>query len=279
MNVVDCTPEEARALVERGEVTVLDVRTRQEFVQLGHVPGARLLPVDLVASALATLDSEGSPVLVCCEHGIRSAHAADVLARAGVANVLNMTGGMSCWQGPRVFEDAELWGPSEWLLEQAGQLRGAKRVLDVACGRGRHTLLLAAAGFEVTAIDRDVEALDHIERVAGRCAWPVRTVEMDIEKFPAPEIPGGAYDVILVFRYLFRPLFPSLARALAGGGRIIYETFLTAQAATGHPKNPLFLLAPGELRSLLELSGLEVVASREGLWREAHLASAVARKH
>lgn len=279
MSVINVSPEEARGLVERGDVVVLDVRTRSEFVQLGHIPGARLLPVDLIASALAVLDQHGPPVMLCCEHGVRSAHAADVLARAGVPNILNMTGGMSCWLGPRSHEDAELWGPSEWLVEHAEVLRGASRVLDVACGRGRHALLLASAGFEVTAIDRASESLDHVAGMADRCAWPVRTVLLDLETFPAPAIEPGGFDVILVFRYLSRPLFPSLARALAPGGRLVYETFLAEQASVGHPKDPRFLLAPGELVGLLRSEGLEVVASREGVRRGSHLASAVARKN
>lgn len=279
MPVIHVSCDDARGLVARGEVMALDVRTRQEFVHLGHIPGAKLLPVDLIASALAVVDPMGPPVLVCCEHGVRSAHAAEALDRAGLPNVLNMTGGMSCWTGPRVHDDEELWGPSEWLVEQAGVLHGATRVLDVASGRGRHALLLASAGFDVTALDRDPESLAHVARMADRLQWPVRTIALDLETFPAPSIEPGGFDVILVFRYLFRPLFPSLARALAPGGRIVYETFLKAQATVGHPRNPRFLLEPGELVGLLRSEGLEVVTSREGLHRGCHVASAVARRH
>jgi rhodanese-related sulfurtransferase len=279
MPVIHVSPDEALGLVARGEVLALDVRTRQEFVQLGHIPGAKLLPVDLVASALAVADPAGPPVLVYCEHGVRSAHAADLLDRAGLPNVLNMTGGMSCWTGPRAHDDEELWGPSDWLVDHAAVLRGATRVLDVACGRGRHALLLAGAGFDVTALDRDPESLAHVARMADRLQWPVRTISLDLETFPAPSIEPAGFDVILVFRYLFRPLFPSLARALAPGGRLVYETFLKAQAAVGHPKSARFLLEPGELVGLLRSEGLEVVASREGFHRGCHVASAVARRH
>lgn len=270
--------EEALTLVGRPDVVWLDVRTRQEFVERGHVPGARLLPVDLVASGLGVLDP-ATTVVVYCEHGIRSTQAAQLLDRAGIARVRNLSGGMSAWAGPRVYDDAEMSGPSEWLIEHADALRGAHRVLDVACGRGRHALLLASAGFDVTAIDKDVSALDHIAAVADRTGWPIRTVAVDLETFPAPSLEMGAFDVILVFRYLSRPLFPALAKALKPGGRLIYETFLTAQAALGHPKNPRFLLAPGELAGLLRGEGLQVEAFEEGLRRGQHVASAVARKN
>ena len=64
--------DEARSLIEAGAVTVLDVRTPGEYAQLGHIPGAWLMPVDLVASAPAVLPDDGKPVLVYCEHGVRS---------------------------------------------------------------------------------------------------------------------------------------------------------------------------------------------------------------
>src|SRR5437899_705885 len=77
------SPSQALALVEQDAVRVLDVRTRAEFRDLGHIHGAILLPVDLVPAAPATLPKEGKPLLVCCEHGVRSAHAAGFLAQAG----------------------------------------------------------------------------------------------------------------------------------------------------------------------------------------------------
>ena len=54
------SPDEARRLLAAGPVTILDVRTPQEFTRLGHLAGARLLPVDLIASALATRSARWS---------------------------------------------------------------------------------------------------------------------------------------------------------------------------------------------------------------------------
>jgi rhodanese-related sulfurtransferase len=76
-----------------GAVSVLDVR--RPAMSLGHIPGARLLPVDLIATTPAVLRKDVRPVLVVCEHGVRSVHAARFLARAGVEPVLNLAGGMS----------------------------------------------------------------------------------------------------------------------------------------------------------------------------------------
>ena len=95
--------DEARSLIARGAVTILDVRTPAEYGQLGHIPGARLLPVDLIASAPAMLPNDGTPLLVYCEHGVRSVAASRLLATAGRDQVLNLSGGLSHWSGPREF--------------------------------------------------------------------------------------------------------------------------------------------------------------------------------
>jgi hypothetical protein len=103
----------------------------------------------------------------------------------------------------------------------------------------------------------------------------VRVVVMDLE---APGVDFGAapFDVIVVTRYLHRPLIPHLVGALALGGILIYETFLVGQAERGHPTNPDFLLKPGELTALVR--PLEVLRAREGDVDSALVASVVARR-
>jgi rhodanese-related sulfurtransferase len=267
--------DEAAALVAQGRVQVLDVRTPQEFEHLGHIPGARLLPVDLVTSAPAVLDAETS-WLVCCEHGIRSQFAADVLVRAGFTHVLDMAGGMACWSGVRSHAPAPIEGPSPWLLECASLLPEGGRAADVACGRGRHALLLASAGFEVRAFDRDEAAIAALQSVASRLGLQVETECLDLERGSEVELGVECFDVLLVVHYLHRPLFPALVRALLPGGLLLYETFTRAQARRGRPTRPEFLLEPGELPQLV--APLRVLASREGESAGRDVAAVAARK-
>lgn len=270
--------ERAEALVDAGAV-VLDVRTLGEFVSLGHIPGARLLPVNLIACAPAVLDAPEAPVLVCCEHAVRSRVAARLLAQAGFSQVFELADGMAAWTGARVFSDHAVSGPSSWLLENADLLPSSGRALDVACGSGRHALLLAAAGFDVTAVDRDAAALARLRDYAGRLGLAVRTIETDLEAPPIERVfepwDAAPWDLILVTRYLHRPLVPLLAQRLSRKGTLLYETFLEAQAARGRPTNPDFLLKPGELASLV--APLEVVRSREGETDGKMLAAVAAR--
>jgi rhodanese-related sulfurtransferase len=270
------SPTEAQSLVESGVVHVLDVRTPDEYTALGHIPDARLLPVDLIASAPAVLPRDGKPVLVYCEHGVRSAAACRWLAKAGVAPLLNMAGGMSRWTGRRAFEPGPVDGPSPWLLQNADLLRAGARVLDVAAGRGRHALLLAAAGLHVTAVDRDGAALAELAETAANVGATVVVEARDIESDGEVDLGDARFDVVLVFNYLHRPLFPAIRRALAPGGLLFYETFLVGQAERGHPKNPAFLLEPGELRA--RAAPLTVIRSREGDQDRKLLASIVARR-
>ena len=64
-----------------------------------------------------------------------------------------------------------------------------------------------------------------------------------------PDQPLDFFAAIVVFRYLHRVLIPDIKLALKKGGVLVYETFTTAQAKLGKPRNPDFLLNTGELLS------------------------------
>jgi SAM-dependent methyltransferase len=129
--------------------------------------------------------------------------------------------------------------PSDWVVRWTPLLPASARVLDVACGHGRHTHWLARAGHHVTAVDRDAALLVPLAGLA-------HTLVADLEAGPWP-LPGAVFDAVLVTNYLWRPIFPALKEAVAPGGLLIYETFAQAHAALGRPRRPEFLLRPGEL--------------------------------
>jgi SAM-dependent methyltransferase len=145
--------------------------------------------------------------------------------------------------------------PSAWVRRFLPLIRPGGRVLDLAAGAGRHTGLLVAAGFAVTAVDRDIAAL---EGLAGeRCSVCALDLEARAE-WPL----GGGYDGIVVTNYLYRPLLAAIAGALAPDGLLIYETFALGNERLGRPRNPEFLLCRGEL--LDAFAGLTVVAFEQG---------------
>lgn len=217
-------------------------------------------------------------MLIVCEHGIRSVQAARFLAAAGFSNLMHLSGGMAAWNVPWEFSDGSPFGhrgPSSWLVENAGLLAPGGFVLDLACGRGRHALLLAAAGFRVRAIDRDSERIAGLKRTAEKLSLKLDADVEDVEVDGA-SLGSEAYDAVLVIRYLHRPLFPALTRALRPGGILLYETFTVDQARRGKPTNPDFLLEPGELPRLV--APLEIERQREGEFDGGSVAGVVARK-
>ncbi len=145
--------------------------------------------------------------------------------------------------------------PSAWVERFLPLVRPGGRVLDLAAGSGRHTRLLLDRGFEVLAVDREISALSPL--AGPRCA--VRTADLETG---APWPLGGGFDGIVVANYLHRPLLPAIAGALAPGGFLIYETFARGNERFGRPRNPAFLLAPGEL--LDAFRSLTVVAFEQG---------------
>jgi tellurite methyltransferase len=165
--------------------------------------------------------------------------------------------------------------PAAWLVSNRMRLPPAGRALDVACGRGRNALWLAARGFETTAIDRDAATIAALDDRARREGLSLTALAMDLEADDAT-FGENAYDVIVVVHYLHRPLFPALRAALRPGGMLVYETFTTAQAARGRPTNPAFLLEPGELPRLV--APLEIHAAREGDYEGRIVSSVVAMR-
>src|SRR5690242_6643425 len=144
---------------------------------------------------------------------------------------------------------------SAWVRRFMPLIRHGGRVLDLAAGSGRHSRLLLANGYMVTAVDRDISALLPL---AGRGC---ELQKIDLETGAVWSL-GTAYDGIVVTNYLHRPLLPAISSALAPGGVLIYETFARGNERLGRPHNSDFLLRPGEL--LDAFATLTVVAFEQG---------------
>ena len=152
---------------------------------------------------------------------------------------------------------AALSAPSPWLVRFAALIAPAGRVLDFACGSGRHARWLAERGMQVDAVDRDRSALDRLQGVTG-----VRVRELDLEGDDWP-LEGERYAAVVVTNYLHRPRLDAVLALLPPGGVLIYETFMVGNERFGKPSSPAFLLQPGEL--LERLSGeWTVVAFEQG---------------
>ena len=146
--------------------------------------------------------------------------------------------------------------------------------MDLACGAGRHALLLAELGYQVDAWDISDAglALLRVElgrRLAAGQRLDVTPQQVDLE---TADLPVEAYDLVLDLYFLERRLFPQMVRALHPGGLLLVRTLM--RRPTAEDRNPAHLLQPGELRATF--TGLDVLEEQED--GDAGWAAIVARK-
>jgi SAM-dependent methyltransferase len=181
-----------------------------------------------------------------------------------------------------------LRGPDPFLVSAYGGFLAARppgNALDVAGGTGRHALWLADRGWRVRLIDVSEVGVEAARRnfdkvslqphsPAGTMRGSVSTEVLDLNS--QSDLGCEVYDLILVFYYLQRELFPALLSALKTNGLLIYKTYNTERAnRSGGPSNPAFLLEPNEL--LRAFQSLRILHYHETLQGDA-VTELVARK-
>lgn len=126
-----------------------------------------------------------------------------------------------------------------WLPRaRAGQL-----ALDIACGRGRHSLALRDLGYHVVAVDIARQVLA-APTLAGQAS--IFPLQADLDAWPFAE---KCFDLIVQCDFLNRELFADLRNSLRPGGLLLIDTFRRSEgeADRSGPRRPEFRLAPGEL--------------------------------
>lgn len=171
---------------------------------------------------------------------------------------------------------AEELVPDPWL-QRVLPLLPAGRALDLGCGRGRNALYLAERGYAVTALDASAEGLALLQQQAGKRGLPISLRRQDLEAEPL--LPLSAFELVTVFFYLQRSLFPAIKAALVPGGVAVVRTFSAAGDFPGGPRRREFILHPGELLEMF--AGWEILLHEEGVEasrKGGALAGIVARK-
>lgn len=153
---------------------------------------------------------------------------------------------------------------SSWV-HRFGAIIPSAQVLDLACGDGRHSTFLAAAGKNMLAVDRNPDVLADIAKQG------IATQRIDLEAgddFALAELFQPArFSGVVVTNYLHRPLVSLLLSSVADQGILLYETFAEGNQQFGRPSSPDFLLATGELLQWLAADNMNiwhVLAYEEG---------------
>jgi tellurite methyltransferase len=156
--------------------------------------------------------------------------------------------------------------PCALLLEEAERLPRQGRALDVAGGRGRHALWLAARGLDTTLLDGSAVGLGLATAEAARRGLPLHILRHDLEAHPT--LPAGPWDLIVWTFYLNRIALPSVSEVLAPGGLLLLA-HPTVRNLERHPRpSARFLLDEGELPPLLP--GLDLLRHDEGWTADGH---------
>lgn len=132
------------------------------------------------------------------------------------------------WHERKGFEELSLPEDELSILKSSGN-----KLLDLACGKGAHSIFLAKNGFNVTALDFTQNALDFLEKRSEELGLKIKTINADISK--PLNFPDSSFDVVFSFLGLHyfiekvtRELFSEISRVLKKGG-IFYFTVRSPQ--------------------------------------------------
>lgn len=154
------------------------------------------------------------------------------------------------------------------------QFPGGGKALDLAGGVGRHAIWLARHGWQVTLTDISEVGTEKARVNAGSFAAKIEFQVQDVSLFEAG---AQQYDLIAVFFYLERKIFPELAKALSPGGLLLYKTYTRLHPGFGRgPTHPTHLLEENEL--LRAFPGLRVLHYHETV-HDRGVAEFVGQKH
>lgn len=138
------------------------------------------------------------------------------------------------------------------------------KALDVACGAGRNSILLAQHGFDVDAIDISAEGLKLARQQSESLGLSINWIEHDLDE---PYGFDTDYQLILVLWYVDLDLIRRLCGCLAPGGYLLCEEHLQTDAEVAGPGNRNFRVPPGALREAV--NGLEVLLDDESIRENA----------
>ncbi|MFV2056014.1 MAG: class I SAM-dependent methyltransferase [Thiohalomonadales bacterium] len=174
---------------------------------------------------------------------------------------------------------SEIPEPVRVLREYAYLLPAKGEALDIACGLAGNAFFLARQGLETSAWDSAEFALRRVREIARTHKLSLQLEQRDVEQRPPAK---NSFDVLVVSRFLSRPLANKLITALRPNGLLFYQTFMLEKSPDIGPSNPKFLLQNNELLRLFADLRLLVYKElgfvgdkRQGLRNEALL---VARK-
>jgi SAM-dependent methyltransferase len=154
----------------------------------------------------------------------------------------------------------EYFDPNPLLLRYQKLMEGGD-ALDLACGRGQNAIWLAERGYRVLGVDVSRVGLDlgRAEAIKRGVSDHVHFELVDLDEW---QLPFEAYDLVCVFRFLDRRLFPAIRSTLREGGLLFYGTRHVGLLQKQPESSRRYLLDLGELKA--EFSNWQLLHYSEG---------------
>jgi SAM-dependent methyltransferase len=149
------------------------------------------------------------------------------------------------WDERYRSDEATAQLPHPLVLRAADSLPPG-HALDLACGLGRHTLVLVARGWSVTAVDASSVALQRLQSASANSRVEIVHADLTANEFALLPL---SYDLIVKVHYLQRDLFASLKQAVRVSGLFVAVIAMLDEDPQVKPMNPAFCLQPDELKS------------------------------
>jgi SAM-dependent methyltransferase len=151
------------------------------------------------------------------------------------------------------------------FAEQKLELNLGARVLDLCCGPGRHSVLLAIRGYQVIALDLSQSYLDLAKRAAADCKVAFDTVSADMREIPFDDYFDAAINMYSSFGYLESEaedlkVLESISRSLKRGGGLLLDMLNREWAVANYIQNDWHSETDGTL--YVEHRSLDLATSR-----------------
>lgn len=151
------------------------------------------------------------------------------------------------------------------FVERALGLKDGDRVLDLACGQGRHAVALAKRGMVVTAQDLTEDYLYAAQVAAEAAGVEIQTVHDDMRRIPFTGEFDAVINMFTAFGYLESEyedmkVLRAVANALKPGGRLLMDLLNREWVVSNYIQKEWRADADGTL--YLEHRALDLVTGR-----------------
>ena len=135
--------------------------------------------------------------------------------------------------------------------------------LDIACGKGGASIYLSKIGWKVSAIDIERKYKEYFKKYKNINFFNI-DLEENIEDYIKKTPFNKTFELIIVFRYLHRPLLKKIPTLLKRNGILIYKTFMEGNEIYGRPNSSDYLLKKNELKKL-ETEQIKILLFDQGV--------------